>query len=76
MLALHLPTCSLTANSLNFLYTRYHPACVGMTIEEAKRLDHFVCSECSDDDAKRVENGFSAPPAAEMKVIVLGCSSK
>ncbi|XP_019443896.1 PREDICTED: chromatin remodeling protein EBS-like [Lupinus angustifolius] len=24
----------------------YHPACVGMTIEEAKNLGHFVCSEC------------------------------
>ncbi|KAL0012263.1 hypothetical protein SO802_007371 [Lithocarpus litseifolius] len=26
----------------------YHPACVGMTIEEAKKLDRFVCSECSE----------------------------
>ncbi|KAI6704087.1 hypothetical protein NL676_013223 [Syzygium grande] len=46
----------------------YHPACVGMTIEEAKKLEHFVCSECSDDEVKRAENGFSSSPAAEVKV--------
>lgn len=32
---------------------RYHPACMGMTIEEAKKLDHFECFECSEDDVKR-----------------------
>ncbi|CAI0626011.1 unnamed protein product [Linum tenue] len=46
----------------------YHPACVGMTIEEAKKLDHFVCSECSpDDDVKRPQNGFSTSPTADVK---------
>lgn len=44
-----------------------------MTIEEAKRLDHFVCSECSD-DVKQVENGFSSSPEADIKVIILCCS--
>ncbi|XP_047162664.1 chromatin remodeling protein EBS-like isoform X2 [Vigna umbellata] len=39
----------------------YHPACVGMTIEEAKKLDHFVCSECSsDDDMKKPQATFYA----------------
>lgn len=60
---------------LSFLFARYHPACVGMTIEEAKRLDHFACSECSDDDTKRANNGFSASPEADMKVIIPVCSS-
>jgi hypothetical protein len=39
-----------------------------MTIEEAKKLDHFMCSECaSDDDVKRSQNGFSASSLAEVK---------
>ncbi|CAF2026483.1 unnamed protein product [Brassica napus] len=47
----------------------YHPACVGMTIEEAKKLDHFVCAECSsDDDVKKSQNGFAASPADDVKV--------
>ncbi|CAF2026499.1 unnamed protein product [Brassica napus] len=49
----------------------YHPACVGMTIEEAKKLDHFVCAECSsDDDVKKSQNGFAASPADDVKVRV------
>lgn len=40
-----------------------------MTIEEAKKLEHFVCTECSsDDDIKRTQNGFSSSPAADVKV--------
>ncbi|WZY69185.1 hypothetical protein YC2023_001425 [Brassica napus] len=47
----------------------YHPGCVGMTIEEAKKLDHFVCAECSsDDDVKKSQNGFTASPADDVKV--------
>ncbi|KAH8512212.1 hypothetical protein H0E87_009435 [Populus deltoides] len=46
----------------------YHPACVDMTIEEAKKLDHFVCSECaSDDDVKRSQNGFSVSSVTDVK---------
>ena len=39
-----------------------------MTIEEAKKLDHFVCSECSEDDVKRSQNGFHASPVSDAKV--------
>lgn len=40
-----------------------------MTIEEAKKLDHFVCAECSsDDDVKKSQNGFTASPADDVKV--------
>lgn len=40
-----------------------------MTIEEAKKLDHFVCAECSsDDDVKKSQNGFTASPADDAKV--------
>nr|GEW59200.1 chromatin remodeling protein EBS-like [Tanacetum cinerariifolium] len=32
----------------------FHPNCMGMTIEEAKKLEQFMCAECtSDDDTKR-----------------------
>lgn len=35
-------------------FCRYHPACVDLTVEEAKQLDHFICSEHgSDEDAKK-----------------------
>ena len=48
---------------------RYHPACVGMTIEEAKKLDRFMCSECSsDDDVKKPQTVFSDSPGADAKV--------
>ncbi|RZC08858.1 Chromatin remodeling protein EBS isoform A [Glycine soja] len=48
---------------------RYHPACMGMTIEEAKKLDHFVCSECSsDDDMKKPQATFSASLGADGKL--------
>ncbi|VVB07776.1 unnamed protein product [Arabis nemorensis] len=47
----------------------YHPACVGMTIEEAKKLEHFACTECSsDEDVKRSQNGFSSSPLDDLKV--------
>jgi len=40
-----------------------------MTIEEAKKLDRFVCSECSsDDDVKKPLTAFSASLAADGKV--------
>ena len=58
---------------------RYHPACVGMTTEEAKLLDHFACAECSsDDDVKKSQNGFTASPADDVKVrlylsLVIAC---
>lgn len=42
---------------------------MGMTIEEAKKLDQFLCNDCSsDDDTKRSLNSFPVSPAAEIKV--------
>ncbi|XP_073263787.1 chromatin remodeling protein EBS isoform X1 [Populus alba] len=47
----------------------FHPSCTGMTIEEAKKLDRFLCSDCSsDDDAKRSMNVFPVSPSLEAKV--------
>uniref|UniRef100_A0A803QJ69 Serine/threonine protein phosphatase 2A regulatory subunit n=1 Tax=Cannabis sativa TaxID=3483 RepID=A0A803QJ69_CANSA len=49
----------------------FHPSCMGMTIEEAKKLDHFLCSDCnSDDDAKRSLNAFPVSPSVETKGFV------
>ncbi|KAJ6880404.1 hypothetical protein NC652_033679 [Populus alba x Populus x berolinensis] len=46
----------------------FHPSCMGMTIEEAKKSDHFLCSDCSsDDDAKRSLNVFPVSPSLEVK---------
>nr|POE97194.1 chromatin remodeling protein ebs [Quercus suber] len=42
-----------------------------MTIEEAKKLDHFLCSDCSsDDDAKRSLNVFPVSPSVEAKKLL------
>ncbi|KAA0040219.1 chromatin remodeling protein EBS-like isoform X1 [Cucumis melo var. makuwa] len=47
----------------------FHPSCMGMTIEEAKKLDHFLCSDCSsENEAKRSLNAFPVSPSAEAKV--------
>ncbi|PKA50649.1 hypothetical protein AXF42_Ash017988 [Apostasia shenzhenica] len=53
----------------------FHPSCMGMTIEQAKKLDQFLCSDCSsDDDAKRSPNGCPVSPMSEPKVrMVLVC---
>ena len=57
---------------LYYTYCRFHPSCMGMTIEEAKKLDHFLCSDCSsDDDAKRSLNAFPVSPSVETKVRTL-----
>ncbi|TYK20327.1 protein mlo2-like isoform X2 [Cucumis melo var. makuwa] len=46
----------------------FHPSCMGMTIEEAKKLDHFLCSDCSsENEAKRSLNAFPVSPSAEAK---------
>ncbi|KAG7022847.1 Chromatin remodeling protein EBS [Cucurbita argyrosperma subsp. argyrosperma] len=47
----------------------FHPSCMGMTIDEAKKLDNFLCSDCSsENDAKRSSNAFPVSPSAEAKV--------
>ncbi|KAM7498343.1 hypothetical protein LguiA_022757 [Lonicera macranthoides] len=33
---------------------RFHPSCIGMTIEDINKLEHFLCPNClSNNDAKR-----------------------
>ncbi|KAG8489429.1 hypothetical protein CXB51_017844 [Gossypium anomalum] len=56
-------------STIEFNPTRFHPSCMEMTIEEAKRLDHFLCSDCtSEDDAKRSMNTFPVSASLEPKV--------
>ncbi|THG17099.1 hypothetical protein TEA_008177 [Camellia sinensis var. sinensis] len=46
----------------------YHPACVNMTIEQAKMLDHFMCSDCSsDNDIKKPQNTYPSSPLTNGK---------
>ncbi|EPS58147.1 hypothetical protein M569_16669 [Genlisea aurea] len=41
----------------------FHPSCMGMTIEEARMLDKFLCTDCSsDDDIRRSMHEFPTSP--------------
>ncbi|KAI7988531.1 Chromatin remodeling protein EBS [Camellia lanceoleosa] len=45
-------------------------ACVNMTIEQAKMLDHFMCSDCSsDNDIKKPQNTYPSSPLTNGKAI-------
>ncbi|KAF5186271.1 PHD finger family protein / bromo-adjacent-like protein, partial [Thalictrum thalictroides] len=47
----------------------FHPSCMRMSIEEAKKLEHFSCSDCSsNDEVKRSLNSFAVSPSAGPKV--------
>ncbi|XP_010323856.1 chromatin remodeling protein EBS-like isoform X2 [Solanum lycopersicum] len=47
----------------------FHPSCMGMSIDEAKTLEHFLCSDCSsEDETKRPLNSFHVSPPDEAKV--------
>nr|CAD1819850.1 unnamed protein product [Ananas comosus var. bracteatus] len=46
----------------------YHPSCVGMKIEEAKKLEHFFCESCSPENGKKSEKSHSATRQTEQKV--------
>ncbi|KAM3285448.1 chromatin remodeling protein EBS isoform X1 [Capsicum chacoense] len=45
----------------------YHPACVGMTSEQAKQLADFVCSDCLS-EKKKSQNTYAAFPLSNGKV--------
>ncbi|XP_064958141.1 chromatin remodeling protein EBS-like isoform X2 [Musa acuminata AAA Group] len=47
----------------------FHPTCMGMTIEQAKKLEHFICSDCSAEDAaEKSLKPFPVSPDSELKV--------
>ncbi|XP_073220038.1 chromatin remodeling protein EBS-like isoform X2 [Cicer arietinum] len=69
-------TCGIKLQGLKTFEVscRYHPACVGVTIEEAKKLDHFMCAECSsDDDIKKPQTTFSSSPGSDSKGEEIHC---
>ncbi|RXH88359.1 hypothetical protein DVH24_042430 [Malus domestica] len=43
-----------------FTLFRFHPACIDMNIQEAKRLDHFFCEGCSSEGQKKLQNSHTA----------------
>ncbi|KAG1347472.1 Chromatin remodeling protein EBS [Cocos nucifera] len=44
----------------------YHPACIDMTVEEAKKVEHFFCQGCSSQNEKKTDNS-SASRESESK---------
>ncbi|XP_019168592.1 PREDICTED: chromatin remodeling protein EBS-like isoform X2 [Ipomoea nil] len=47
----------------------YHPVCVGMSVEQTKQLDQFVCSDCaSDQNVKKPQNSDDASRITSGKV--------
>jgi hypothetical protein len=42
---------------------------MGMTIEQAKKLEHFVCADCvKENGSKRLSNAYGTSPNSEPKV--------
>ncbi|KAH0977284.1 hypothetical protein GBA52_027003 [Prunus armeniaca] len=46
----------------------FHPACIDMNAEEAKRLDHFFCEGCSSEGQKKLQNSHTASKHPDTKV--------
>ncbi|XP_027085783.1 chromatin remodeling protein EBS-like [Coffea eugenioides] len=46
----------------------FHPDCVGMSIEQAKQLDMFVCSDCAPADVKKPQTKLTESPIMNGKV--------
>ena len=56
-------------SSTFYFWFRFHPACIEMTPEEAKRLEHFFCQSCSSDDQKKLLNSHNASRHSDAKVL-------
>ncbi|KAL1544225.1 [histone H3]-lysine-36 demethylase [Salvia divinorum] len=46
----------------------FHPTCIDMTMEEAQRIDHFYCHNCSSEDQKKLQESHVSPRSANVKV--------
>lgn len=67
---------SIFINYPSFHLRRFHPSCMGMTIEQAKKIDHYMCSDCAQENgAKRPSNSFPVSPNSDSKVGVFSPSS-
>ncbi|GMH16267.1 hypothetical protein Nepgr_018108 [Nepenthes gracilis] len=47
----------------------FHPACIDMTVEAAKQLDHFFCHSCSSEDQKKLQNSHDTSGHSDTKVL-------
>lgn len=55
-------------SSAKFFLFRFHPGCINMNAEEAKRLDHFFCENCSSEGQKKLQNSHATSRHADTKV--------
>ncbi|KAL3515130.1 hypothetical protein ACH5RR_022032 [Cinchona calisaya] len=46
----------------------FHPTCIDVNIEEAKKLKHFFCENCSSGNQKKLNNYHAASRHSETKV--------
>ncbi|KAI9180535.1 hypothetical protein LWI28_005810 [Acer negundo] len=60
-------TANGNCSACSYSTTRFHPACINMTVEEAKRLDHFFCETCSTEGQKNLQNSHAATRHSETK---------
>lgn len=47
---------------------RFHPACIGKSIKEAKKLENFSCETCAAENEKKVESPHESTGQSEEKV--------
>jgi len=45
----------------------FHPACLNMTTNQLKTIEHFICPDCSDDSRKKPRNGAKDSSSLETK---------
>ncbi|BBH09359.1 PHD finger family protein / bromo-adjacent homology domain-containing protein, partial [Prunus dulcis] len=57
-----------SASEFKHAWARFHPACIDMNAEEAKRLDHFFCEGCSSEGQKKLQNSHTASKHPDTKV--------
>ncbi|EMS47351.1 hypothetical protein TRIUR3_19031 [Triticum urartu] len=50
---------------------RFHPSCIGMTIKEAKKREHFFCQSCTAENGKTTENFHEATAESEEKFVLV-----
>ncbi|XP_077253130.1 chromatin remodeling protein EBS-like isoform X2 [Tasmannia lanceolata] len=46
----------------------FHPPCIDMTVEEAKKIEHFLCHSCSPLDEKKNHNSHATSRDSDTKV--------
>ncbi|KAG9459242.1 hypothetical protein H6P81_003750 [Aristolochia fimbriata] len=46
----------------------FHPPCINMSVEEAKRLEHFFCQVCASHDEKKTLETQTAQRQPEVKI--------